>query len=400
MKVIVWIQGASVLMPDSNAKATRDASQRTLLMVSPYFPPALGGLEQYVFRLSSQLQKLHNWRVVIVTSGDRRGRDRREVMDQLTVYRLGYTMMISHTPLDLHWTRRMREVVQQVNPDIVDAHLPVPGLADAATFAVGNIPLVVTYHTASMQKGRLRYDLPIWAYERVLGHALLSKAERIICTSTASRDFLSRYSGKSVIIPPAVDTEIFNPGSTAPGQRFLFVGNLSRTHVHKGLGYLLQALRDPRCRDVSLDVVGDGDGRQAYESQCHDLGIADRVKFYGTLYGDALAQRYRAALSLVQPSTNDNFPTTVIEAMACGTPVIASRVGSTSTVVQPGATGYLVEPGDVSSLAEAISALFADPVRAATYGKAGLELVQSSYTTEQQAERTNTLFDEILCRSA
>jgi glycosyltransferase involved in cell wall biosynthesis len=155
-------------MPDSYAEATRDASQRTLLMVSPYFPPALGGLEQYVFRLSRQLQKLHNWRVVVVTSGDRHGRDRREVMDQLTVYRLGYTMMVSHTPLDLRWTRRMRDVVQQVNPDIVDAHLPVPGLADVATFAVGDIPLVVTYHTASMRKGRLRYDLPIWAYSECL----------------------------------------------------------------------------------------------------------------------------------------------------------------------------------------------------------------------------------------
>jgi glycosyltransferase involved in cell wall biosynthesis len=320
-------------------------------------------------------------------------------VDQLTVYRLGYTMMVSHTPLALRWTRRMREIVQQVNPDIVDAHLPVPGLADVARFAVGDIPLVVTYHTASMQKGKLRYDLPIWAYERVLGRALLAKAERIICTSTASRDFLSRYVGKSVVIPPGVNTEIFKPGSASAGRRLLFVSNLSRTHAHKGLSYLLQALCDPRCSDVFLDVVGDGDGRWDYESQSEKLGIADRVAFRGSLDGEALAQCYRAAFSLVQPSTNDSLPTTIIEAMACGTPVIASNVGSTSTIVQPGATGYLVEPGDVRSLVEAISALFADPVRAATYGKAGLALVQSSYTTEQQAERTNALFEQILGRA-
>jgi glycosyltransferase involved in cell wall biosynthesis len=166
-------------MPDSHPGTAQEGGQRTLLMVSPYFPPVLGGLEQYVFRLSGQLQKRHNWRVVIVTSGDPHGEDRREVINDLTVYRLGYAMMVSHTPLDLRWIRRMREIVQQVNPDIVDAHLPVPGLADVATLAVGDIPLVVTYHSASMRKGRFRYDLPIWVYERIVGRALLSKAQRI-----------------------------------------------------------------------------------------------------------------------------------------------------------------------------------------------------------------------------
>lgn len=383
-------------MPDSHAETAQGRAQRTLLMVSPYFPPMLGGLEQYVFRLSGQLQKRHNWRVVVVTSGDPHSEDRREVIDELTVYRLGYAMMLSNTPFDLHWLGRMREIVRQVNPDIVDAHLPVPGLADVAPLAVGDIPLVVTYHSASMRKGRLRYDLPIWAYERILGHALLSKARRIICTSTASRDFLKHYRKKSVVISPGVDTELFHPGSAGPSRRLLFVSNLSRAHAHKGLGYLLQALRDPLCHDVCLDVVGDGDGREDYEAQCVQLGIEDRVAFHGPLYGEELAERYRAAFSLVQPSTNDSLPTTIIEAMACGTPVIASRIGSTATVVQPGATGYLVEPGNVGSLIGAISDCFADPARAAAYGKAGLELVQSSYTTRQQAERTDALFEQIL----
>jgi glycosyltransferase involved in cell wall biosynthesis len=387
-------------MPDSHAETAQGRAKRTLLMVSPYFPPVLGGLEQYVFRLSGQLQKRHDWRVVVVTSGDPHSPDRCEVINELTVYRLGYGMMLSNTPFDLHWIRRMRQIVQQVNPDIVDAHLPVPGLADVAPLAIGDIPLVVTYHSASMRKGRLRYDLPIWAYERILGHALLSNARRIICTSTASQDFLRRYRKKSIVIPPGVDTGIFHPGSSGSGHRLLFVSNLSRAHTHKGLSYLLQALGDPACHDVSLDVVGDGDGREDYEAQCMRLGIADRVTFYGALYGEELAERYRAAFSLVQPSTNDSLPTTIIEAMACGTPVIASRIGSTATVVQPGATGYLVEPGNVGSLIKGISDLFSDPARAAAYGKAGLELVQSSYTTRQQAERTDALFEQILSSSA
>lgn len=382
-------------------------SQRTLLMVSPYFPPALGGLEQYVFRVSSQLRQRHDWRVVVVTSGDRHGEDRHEVIDELTVHRLGYRLTASNTPFDLRWARRMRQIVRECKPDIVNAHLPVPGIADVVPLAGGNVPLVVTYHSASMRKGRLLYDVPIWAYERIAGRALLTKARRIICTSAAAQDFLRHYRRKSVVIPPGVDVRVFHPGH-APGQvamtadagRLLFVSNLSRSHAHKGLGYLLRALSDPRCREVCLDVVGDGDGRADYQAQCVQLGIANRVTFHGARYGEELAGYYRAAFCLVQPSTNDSLPTTIIEAMACGCPVIASRIGSTATLVRPETTGYLVEPGDSTSLAAAIADLYADPSRAATYGKAALDLIQSNYTTEHQAERTHALFERALCDSS
>lgn len=375
-------------------------SQRTLLMVSPYFPPALGGLEQYVSRLSGQLQQRHNWRVVIVTSGEQHGQNRREVVDGLTVCRLAYGLAVSHTPFDVRWARRMREIVQEVKPDLVDAHLPVPGIADVAPFAAGSIPLVVTYHAVSMRKGKLLYDVPIWTYERILGRALLAKAQRIICTTDAAQDFLWRHRQKSVVIPPGVDTKVFHPGALGSGRRLLFVSNLSRAHAHKGLSYLLEALSDPLCREVCLDVVGDGDGRADYEAQCVQLGIADRVTFHGARYGEDLAAYFRSAFCLVQPSTNDTMATTIIEAMACGIPVIASRIGSTATVVQPGTTGYLVEPGDVGSLVAAISDLFADPAQAAVYGKAALELVGSAYTTEQQADRTDALFEQVLRDSA
>jgi glycosyltransferase involved in cell wall biosynthesis len=378
----------------------RDAGRPTLLMVSPYFPPVLGGLEQYVLRLAGKLQQRHNWRVVVATSGDLHGKDRCEVVNDLFVYRLGYGMTVSHTPLGVRWLRRLREIIERENPDIVDAHLPVPGLADVATFAVRDIPLVVTYHSASMRKGKILYDIPIWGYERILGRALLSKAARIICTSTAARDFLQHYQAKSVVIPPSVDTKIFRPASDGPGQRLLFVSNLAKTHAHKGLGHLLEALADPRCREIGLDVVGDGDGRADYEAQCAQLGIADRVYFHGLHYGEALAERYRAAYALVQPSTNDSMPTTIIEAMASGIPVIASRIGSTSTVVRPGATGFLVPPGDVGALTAAILDLYSDPVRAAEYGKAALVAARSGYTTEQQADRTAALFEQLVSGSA
>ena len=100
--------------PDGAHEASR---RRTLLMVTPYFPPDGGGLEQYAFRLAIQLQRQHNWRVVVVTSGDRRSPERREIADGLTIYRLGYIFKISNTPLDPRWVRRLRSIIEQENPE-------------------------------------------------------------------------------------------------------------------------------------------------------------------------------------------------------------------------------------------------------------------------------------------
>ena len=171
-----------------HGSAQNTLPQRTLLIVTPYFPPVLGGLEQYAFRLASQLQQRYHWRVLIATSGNRGTEYRREIFNGLTVYRLGYSWKISNTPLSGRWPHQMRSLIDRENPDLINVHLPVPGLADVAAYIVRDIPLVVTYHTISMHKGNVRYDFLIWLYERLFGRGILSKAKRIICSSCGFRN--------------------------------------------------------------------------------------------------------------------------------------------------------------------------------------------------------------------
>ena len=210
------------------------------------------------------------------------------------------------------------------------------------------------------------------------------------------QEFLKLYSSKSIVIPPAVDIELFTPHDGATGQRLLFVGSLARSNSHKGLSYLLKALAEPPCRHICLDVVGDGDARSVYEIQCKRLGISERVHFLGRLDGPALVECYRRSYALVQPSTNDNLPTTIVEAMACGLPVIASCIGGISSIVRHGINGKLVKPGDVGALVRAIDDLFADSAKAVDYGRAGRRLVESAFNIEEQADRTEEVFKEIM----
>lgn len=379
--------------------AMKCARQRTLLIVAPYFHPAVGGLEQYVFGLAIQLERRHDWRVVVVTSGDRRGKDVNVNINGLTVYRLGYGFKLSNTPVAFGWLRRIRSIIDHEDPELINVHLPVPGLADAAAWVVQGIPLVVTYHTTSMRKGDARYDIPIWIYEHTIRNILLRKAARIVCSSVAVEDYLTSYRNKCVVIPPAVDVKFFTPVKELVGRRLLFVGNLAKSHSHKGLSYLLEALAELPCQAICLDVVGDGDARSYYEAKCRQLGITNRVVFHGQLVGAYLAARYRKSYALVHPSTNDSLPTTIVEAMASGLPVIASQVGAVSSIIRDGFNGCLTQPGDVGSLVKAITELTSNPGRATHYGKSGRSVVESLFAVEGQADRTDAVFEEVLVDS-
>ena len=391
-------QGATLEMSigTTYGESCNVSPRRKLLIFAPHFVPVVGGLEQYVSRLARQLQEWGEWEVLVVTSGSRGCEDSCETIDGITVYRLGYSFRISNTPLGVQWPYKIRSIIARERPDLINAHLPVPGLADIAALVCGDIPFIVTYHMNSMHKGNIRYDLLIWIYERLMVHGLLAKASRIICASGAVQGFLGSYSSKSVVITPAVDTQLFKPAHNQPGSRLLFVGGLTKSNTHKGLSYLLMALAQRSCRDVLLDVVGDGDRRKFYEAECRKLGISDRVRFLGRLDGLALVDRYTQSYALVQPSIRDNLPTTIVEAMACGVPVIASRIGAVTSIVHDRANGILVNPGDVGSLADAIAELFSDPDTRTEYGRAGRKLVESSFTIEDQARRTEELFVEVM----
>ena len=135
----------------------------------------------------------------------------------------------------------------------------------------------------------------------------------------------------------------------------VFAGRLGR---QKALGVLLHALAD--VPDVTLAVAGDGPERASLERTAHDLGLDGRVSFLGAVPRDRVLRLFRAADASVLPSAWENFPHTVVEALAVGCPVIATAVGGVPEVVRDGENGLLVPPGDPAALAEAIERFFAD----------------------------------------
>ena len=138
--------------------------------------------------MAEALVDRYSWRIVVVTSGQYWGRLRREDRGDLRIYRLPYHIRVSNTRFGITWCRHVRSILAAEKPDLINAHAPVPGLADLTAKLAGSTPFVLKYHGGSMRKGRWPVDLFIGFYERVLRRPMLSRAAWIICSSDFVRD--------------------------------------------------------------------------------------------------------------------------------------------------------------------------------------------------------------------
>jgi glycosyltransferase involved in cell wall biosynthesis len=140
------------------------------------------------------------------------------------------------------------------------------------------------------------------------------------------------------------------------GHVLAFAGRLG---IQKSLGVALEALAS--VPEVTLAVAGDGPERVGLERRAGELGLDGRVRFLGRVSRDEVLRLFRAADASLLSSSWENFPHAVLEALAVGSPVLATAVGGVPEVVRDGVNGLLVPPGDAPALAAAIRRFFADP---------------------------------------
>jgi glycosyltransferase involved in cell wall biosynthesis len=373
--------------------------KRTVLMVTPYFPPEGGGLERYAKTIATKLAEDFAWRVVFVTSGHG---PTVKITDEdgFRVYRLPTQLTLSRTPLSAAWPRMLAKIVRDEHAVLINAHAPVPGLADAASMAAPSVPFVLTYHAGPMHKGRPLQDRVIWLYEQTLLRRMARRSTTVICNSRFVQAAFGReFAGKSVVIPPGVDTSLYSPGGTARPGSIIFVAQMDPGMEFKGLDLLIEATRVlvDRGQDVTLEVVGTGDLVPGYESLARGLGLgSDRVSFSGYLSGQDLVDAYRRSAVAALPSGNESFGMSLAEAMACGLPVVASRTGGIPDVVDDGTTGLLVTHGAVDQLADALGSVIDDPELAGRLGRAGRVRVERNFDWAVRARNTDALFEETL----
>jgi glycosyltransferase involved in cell wall biosynthesis len=176
----------------------------------------------------------------------------------------------------------------------------------------------------------------------------------------------------------------------------LFLGGLK---PRKNLGLLLEVFRDVLAEmgnQVRLLIAGVGTEEKLLRRRARDLGIASRVVFTGYVPEAEKVRFYNLADVYVLPSSLEGFGMTAGEAMSCGKPVVASRVGSLPEVVADGETGFLIPPGDRHRFAKQIVALLQNEALARQFGEVGRRRVESLFRWEMVARRLVNLYQQVL----
>lgn len=188
-------------------------------------------------------------------------------------------------------------------------------------------------------------------------------------------------------VEPAQFTPIRHEGR---GSRLLFVGRLAAV---KGLPVLLDAVAAlaKQRPGITLRLAGDGPDRSALEARAKKLGIANNVEFLGYQSQAQVRQLLQRTDAFVMASFAEGVPVVLMEAMAAGVPVVATRIAGVPELVDDGASGFLVAPGDVNALAEKMSLLLDDADLRNRFGVAGRAKVESEFNIATEADKLCTI---------
>ncbi|GLW47102.1 D-inositol 3-phosphate glycosyltransferase [Streptomyces sp. NBRC 14336] len=281
--------------------------------------------------------------------------------------------------------------------DLVHSHYWLSGHVGRLTAARWGVPLVHAMHTmAKVKNAHLPHgDTPEPA-ARVRGETqVVRAADRLIANTAEEADALVRHyaadPARVAVVHPGVDLDRFSPGDGRAAARArlglppdalipLFVG---RVQPLKAPDVLLRAVarlleRRPGLRErIVVPVVGGPSGSGLTEPEglqklAARLGISDVVRFRPPVRQERLADWYRAASVLVMPSYSESFGLVAVEAQACGTPVVAARVGGLPVAVRDGVSGVLVRGHDPADYARALETFADNPERSARMGGAAV----------------------------
>ncbi len=263
----------------------------------------------------------------------------------------------------------MRRVIEDgYDFDLIDAHYFYPD--GVAAVMLGKLlgKLVVVTARGSDINLIARYRVPAalirWAMRHTAGLVTVSRAlkEALVALGVSAE--------KITVLRNGVDLELFHPVEREAERRRLGLTGVTLISVAnlvegKGHDVVIRALA--RLPETNLLVAGDGPQEHALRALAQGLGVAGRVRFLGGMAQEELRCYYTAADVLVLASAREGWPNVLLEAMACGTPVVATRVGGIPEILAPGGPGILVDERTPEAVAAAVRALCADaPDRART----------------------------------
>ena len=300
-----------------------------------------------------------------------------------------------------------------MRPDVVHTHTAKAGAVGRAAVLLAGTRRPVVVHTFHGHVLRGYFGTGGTLLFRAIETVLARASDRLIAVSPEVRDELvalhvaPREKFSVVRLGIELEPRVRFDGDPAEVKRRhgiaegkFVVGWFGRMTAVKRTDDLLTMLAGVRERgvDALLLLVGDGDDRERLEQRAHDLGLARSCLFLG--YQEDVATWYAICDAVVLTSASEGTPVTIIEALAAGRPVVATKVGGVPDVVDEGETGFLVRPHDTHALAERLEILAGDPVRRRAMGELGRERMLERYAVERLVDDVDALYRELLATTS
>jgi glycosyltransferase involved in cell wall biosynthesis len=312
---------------------------------------------------------------------------------------------------DLLATVRLAALIRRERPQILHTHTAKAGtVGRVAALLAGRARPPIVVHTFH---GHVLYGYfgPLRSrFFRLLERWLARHTTALVAVSPQVRDDLVSLgvapADKFVVVRLGIELEERvggNSDSREEMRRYLgissarfAVGWVGRMTAVKRTDDVLDAFKRLQERGVAatLCLVGDGPDRPGLERRAHELGIMRDTLFLG--YQEDVGPLYAAFDALMLPSGNEGTPVSVIEALAAGTPVVATRVGGVPDVVRDGEDGFLVEPGASDELAARLAELARDPALRDRFGAAGRARVLPRYAVDRLVDDIDRLYRSLL----
>lgn len=260
-----------------------------------------------------------------------------------------------------------------------------------------NVPYVISLRGGDVPGNEAALD-PLHRLLTPLRRLIFRRSVAVVANSAGLKEMSERADPYPVqVIPNGTDTDFYRPieSHDKTGHRpfvLLFVG---RFQMQKNLFYLLDHIASLRGAGVGpfvLHLVGDGPQRTELQDRAKNLGIEDSLVWHGWVDKESLRDIYRSADCLVNPSLYEGMPNVVLEAMACGLPVIASRVSGNDAVVRHGETGWLFDLDNPGAFLTALRTSMEDPGRARRMGAKGRTWVVDDFSWGRAAQAYANLF--------
>lgn len=351
----------------------------------------VGGMNVYLKELCTALARDSSIKIDIFTRDQNLGRDRiKNINPNVRVihlsagpeYPVNRKSLYGYLP---EFVENLKGFMckEKKNYDVMYSHYWLSGLAGEYLRHYFNVPLIHTYHTLAFLKNRVLSE-PEHRYRLSAERHLSQVADLVISSSKEEKKNLIEEYGVSAskikVIYPGVNHNLFSPskektayvesGFSQGHKILLYVG---RVEPIKGLMTIIEAFalldrsQNPLSHKLRLIVIGGGrKGSELSANQeakrvmaaVETLGLTEKIAFLGSTKQNALKGFYSAADALIVPSLYESFGLVVVEALACGTPVLVSNVGKMGTIVKEGKNGFSFAPGSREALAAGLEKFF------------------------------------------